>query len=86
MFLHMIYSILSCLSLHYSQNKPKEKAPPQKTKWASIPHEAYFIAKRTKFRCSSKSIYSKAQLARTKCKLGYISLSSQIVKKLLRHF
>ncbi len=59
---------------------------PKKTKWASIPHEAYFIAKRTKFRCSSKSIYSKAQLARTKCKLGYISLSTQIVKKRLRHF
>ena len=42
-----------------------KKKHPQKTKWASIPHEAYFIAKRTKFRCSTKSIYSKAQLART---------------------
>lgn len=67
-------------------NPAKDNKYPEKTKWASIPHEAYFIAKRTKFRCSSKSIYSKAQLARTKCKQGYISLSTQIVKKRLCHF
>lgn len=85
MFLHMIYSILSCLSLHYSQNKPKEKAPPKKRsrlqcpmKLTSSPNELSFDEHR--------SLYTpKAQLARTKCKLGYISLSSQIVKKLLRH-
>lgn len=29
MFLYIIYAILSCLSLHYSHNKPKEKAPPK---------------------------------------------------------
>ena len=29
MFLYIIYAILSCLSLHYSQTKPKEKAPPK---------------------------------------------------------
>ena len=48
-------------------------------KLTSSPHEISFDAHR--------SLYTqKAQLARTKCKLGYISLSSQIVKKLLHHF
>lgn len=54
MFLHMIYSILSCLSLHYSQNKPKEKAPPKKRsglqflmKLTSSPNELSFDAQRS---------------------------------------
>ena len=64
----------------------KKKHPPKKRsrlqcpmKLTSSPNELSFDAHR--------SLYTpKAQLARTKCKLGYISLSSQIVKKLLRHF
>ena len=49
MFLYIIYAILSCLSLHYSQNKPKEKAPPKKRSRLQRPMKLTSSTKRTKF-------------------------------------
>lgn len=69
MFLYIYISHFMGLSLHYSQNKPKENSP-EKTKWASIPHEAYFIAPRNKLRCSSKSIYQKSPACTHKMQAG----------------